>query len=100
MILSLVYDHLWQSTVFAAVAGLSTLALRKNRARVRHALWLASSIKFLLPLALLIELGDRIPWHRVPPSELSSIVVAVSEPFTMPLTVSTRSPRGAGCSGL
>ena len=27
--------HLWQSTVFAAVAGLLTLALRRNQARVR-----------------------------------------------------------------
>src|SRR5436190_23185708 len=84
MTLALVYDHLWQSTVFAAAAGLFTLALRKNRAGVRPALWLAASIKFLIPLAVLIELGDRIPWHRVPSSELSAVVVARSEPFTMP----------------
>jgi beta-lactamase regulating signal transducer with metallopeptidase domain len=81
----LVYDHLWQSTVFAAAAGLLTLALRKNRARVRHGLWLAASIKFLIPLAVLIGLCSRIPWHRVPPSDLSVLVVAMSEPFTMPL---------------
>ena len=85
MTLALVYDHLWQSTVFAAAAGLFTLALRKNRARVRHGLWLAASIKFLIPLAVLIGLGNRIPWHRVPPSDLSVLVVAISEPFTMPL---------------
>jgi beta-lactamase regulating signal transducer with metallopeptidase domain len=85
MTLSLIYDHLWQSTVFAAAAGLFTLAFRKNRARVRHGLWLAASMKFLIPLAVLIELGDRIPWHRVPSSELSAVVVAMSEPFTMPL---------------
>ena len=84
MMLSPVYDHLWQSTVFAAVAASFTLAFRKNRASVRHGLWLAASIKFLIPLAVLIELGDRIPWHRVPPSELSAVVVAMSEPFTMP----------------
>jgi hypothetical protein len=34
---SLVANHLWQSTLFAAVAGLLTLALRKNHARTRHA---------------------------------------------------------------
>src|SRR5262249_26103203 len=84
MTLALVYDHLWQSTVFAAAAGLFTLALRKNRAHVRHGLWLAASIKFLIPLALLIGLGNRIAWHRIPP-DLSVLVVAVSEPFTMPL---------------
>jgi beta-lactamase regulating signal transducer with metallopeptidase domain len=80
-----VYDHLWQSTAFAAAAGLLTLALRRNRARVRHALWLAASIKFLVPLAAPIALGNRIPWHRVAPSSLSAAVVAMSEPFTMPL---------------
>src|SRR5262245_10389459 len=83
MMLSLVYDHLWQSTVFAAAAGLFTLALRQNRARVRHGLWLAASIKFLIPLAVLIELGGRIHWNRVPPSGLSAVVVTMSAPFTM-----------------
>ena len=29
-----VLNHLWQSTLFAAAAGLLTLALRKNRAPV------------------------------------------------------------------
>ncbi len=89
MMLSLVYDHLWQSTVFAAAAGLFSAALRQNRARVRHGLWLAASIKFLIPLAVLIELGGRIPWNRVPPSELSAVVVAMTEPFTMPLASAT-----------
>ena len=85
MTLSPVYDHLWQSTVFAAVAGLLTLALRKNRARVRHALWLAASLKFLVPLSVLIALGSQMQWHRVPPSDLSAVVVSMSEPFSMPL---------------
>ena len=30
--LSAIADHLWQSTLFAAAAGLLTLALRNNRA--------------------------------------------------------------------
>jgi len=50
-------NHLWQSTVFAGVAGLLTLALRKNHAKARHALWLASSVKFLIPFSLLIGIG-------------------------------------------
>ena len=82
MTLTLVYDHLWQSTVFAAATGLFTLAFRRNRAGVRHGLWLAALIKFLIPLAVLIELGGRIPWHRIPPSGISAVVVAMSEPFT------------------
>jgi bla regulator protein BlaR1 len=53
-------DHLWQSTVFAAVAGLLTLLLRKNHAGVRYCLWLAASIKFLLPFSLLVSLGKYL----------------------------------------
>ena len=78
-------NHLWQSTIFAIAIGLLALALRKNRASLRHWLWFTASIKFLIPLAVLIGLGNRIPWHRVPPSDLSILVVAMSEPFTMPL---------------
>ena len=85
MTLAPVYNHVWQSTVFAAAAGLLSVTLRRNRARVRHGLWLAASIKFLIPLSLLIGLGNQIQWHRVPSSDLSAAVIAMSEPFTMPL---------------
>ena len=61
-----VLDHLWQSTAFAGVAGLLTLALRTNRARVRQWLWFAASVKFLVPLFVLIALGSRIDWKTAP----------------------------------
>jgi hypothetical protein len=60
-------NHLWQSTLFAAAAGLLSLALRKQRAQVRYGLWLAASVKFLVPFALLawaVNLGGGRP----PPS--------------------------------
>lgn len=53
-------DHLWQSTVFALIAGLLTLALRKNQARFRYGLWLAASIKFLIPFSLLVGVGRHL----------------------------------------
>jgi hypothetical protein len=34
--LTAIADHLWQSTLCAAVAWLLTLTLRKHRAAVRH----------------------------------------------------------------
>ncbi len=34
--LSPLANHLWQSTLFAAVAGLFALALKTNRAQGRH----------------------------------------------------------------
>jgi bla regulator protein blaR1 len=40
----LVADHLWQSTLIAAVAGLLALVLRRNRAHVRYCVWLAASV--------------------------------------------------------
>src|SRR5438132_9685243 len=55
-------NHLWQSTVFALAAGLLTLAFRKNRAQVRYWLWLSASLKFLVPFALLMSLGNHLGW--------------------------------------
>ena len=50
-------NHLWQSTLFAVVAGLLTLMVRKNGAAVRYGLWFAASVKFLIPFALLTAAG-------------------------------------------
>ena len=61
-------NHLWQSTVFAVAAWLMTLQLRRNRAHVRYGIWLAASVKFLIPFSLLIDLGGflRKPQHAHP----------------------------------
>lgn len=56
-----VANHLWQSTAFVAAAWVLTILLRKNSARVRYGLWLAASIKFLLPFSLLIVVGGLLP---------------------------------------
>lgn len=53
-------DHLWQSTLVAALAALLALSLRNNSARVRFWLWFAASIKFLIPFAALSALGERL----------------------------------------
>ena len=77
-------NHLWQSTLFAAVAGLLTLALRQNHARVRYWLWLAASLKFLVPFSLLTSLGSRMAWSRGPAATqgaLAFVIEQVSGPF-------------------
>ncbi len=79
-------NHLWQSTVFACAVGLLTLALRKNSARVRYWVWVAASLKFLVPFSLLITLGSYLPWRAEPAPMHASFTVAldqVSEPFTI-----------------
>jgi beta-lactamase regulating signal transducer with metallopeptidase domain len=53
-------DHAWQSTLFAIAVGLLTLAFRRNRARVRFALWFAASVKFLVPFSVVVWLGSWI----------------------------------------
>jgi bla regulator protein BlaR1 len=78
-------NHLWQSTLFAVAAGLLTLVLRKNQARARYWLWLAASLKFLLPFSLLISLGSRLPWSRGTAGSdtgLYFVIEQVSQPFT------------------
>jgi bla regulator protein BlaR1 len=77
------FDHLWQSTLFAGVGWMLTLALRKNRARVRHWVWFAASLKFLVPVSLLIAVGSHIEWRRAAaPSNISVVMDEVSQPFT------------------
>ncbi|PYU53945.1 MAG: hypothetical protein DMG55_33135, partial [Acidobacteria bacterium] len=51
-------NHLWQSTLFAITVGLLTLILRKNQARARYWLWLAASVKFLIPFSVLVGMGS------------------------------------------
>jgi bla regulator protein blaR1 len=78
-------NHLWQSTLFAAVAAMLTLALRKNQARVRYRLWLAASVKFLIPFSLLISLGGHLARPRSSVSAengLYSVAEELSQPFT------------------
>lgn len=85
--LSLLANHLWQSTLFAAVAGLLTLALRNNYARLRYWVWLAASLKFLIPLSMLVAMGGLIRWQTAPKIALSTLSVVmdeVSQPFTAP----------------
>src|SRR5262245_27458907 len=86
-------NHLWQSTLFAGVAGLLALALRKNHARVRHGVWLAASCKFLIPFSVLVALGGHVRWRTATETTQSNIAIAideVSQPFTAPAISSGR----------
>ncbi|MBV8841352.1 MAG: TIGR03435 family protein [Bryobacterales bacterium] len=91
-------NHLWQSTLFAGIAGLLTLLLRNNRAHARYCLWLAASAKFLVPFSLLMLVGGLVGGlagrHSVAvpaPTLVPVIVVAeVNEPFVPEV------PPGAG----
>jgi len=79
-------DHVWQSTLFAAAAGLLTLAMRRNGARIRFWLWFAASMKFLLPFSVLAGLGGIIAkLHPVTIATPHFIALRpAAEPFVMP----------------
>jgi bla regulator protein blaR1 len=77
-------NHLWQSTLFAAVAALLTLLFRKNHARVRYALWLAASIKFLIPFSLFIAMGSSIDFGRQQAASITSPAVNIVENISRP----------------
>lgn len=80
-------NHLWQSTLFAMAAGLLTLILRKNQARARYGLWLAASLKFLIPFSLLASLGSHLAWLRDSAGTKAGLYFAMeeaSQPFTSP----------------
>ena len=101
--MSVIADHLWQSTLFAGVVWLLTLALRTNHARVRHGLWISASVKFLIPFYLLIALGGQVHWRTTPAATQSPIVVVmdqVSQPFTAPAVAATVPPAPSPVSAI
>src|SRR5580700_4419594 len=79
IVLAALANHLWQSTVFALIAVLLTFALRKNRAETRYWLWLAGSLKFLIPLLLLNAIGNEIHWPSAGPLVHSTFITAVQQ---------------------
>jgi len=54
-------DHIWQSTICAAAAGLLALVFRNNSASVRYWIWFAGAVKFLVPVAAFTAAANRIP---------------------------------------
>ena len=80
-------NHLWQSTLFVAAAGLLTLFLHKNHAQARYWLWLAASVKFLIPFSLLVSAGQHLAWsHRATGTngEIYFSLERLSQPFSQP----------------
>ena len=85
-------DHLWQSTLFAAGAGLLTLALRSNRASLRYWIWFCASMKFLLPFSLLTTLGGHLLVHPLPPAIEAAPALFAIEQTALPFTLATQAP--------
>ena len=86
-LVSLMANHLWQSTLFALAAAVVVLVLRNHHARTRYWVWWIASVKFLIPFSLLVSVGSLFSWRvssepPVEPSLPSVVIVQVAEPFT------------------
>jgi len=72
--------------------------LKKNRASLRHWIWLGASLKFLVPFSLLIGLGTYFDfgWSAAAPgntSAKSSALVTWSQPLVQPVASAMGRPR-------
>jgi uncharacterized protein (TIGR03435 family) len=77
-------NHLWQSTVIALLAWLLTVALQNNAARVRYAIWLFASIKFLVPFSLMTRIGAH--WAKpAVDNHTGHAFYSMIEEFSLPL---------------
>lgn len=90
-LLAALANHVWQSTVFIIAVWIATRALHGNAARVRSWLWTAASIKFLLPLSALVNIGERFQWRTAPPV-VQPAVSFVMEDVLTPVNVSALVP--------
>ena len=95
--LSVLLNHLWQSTLVGLVAWLlCATTLRSNAARLRFSVWMVASLKFLVPATILISLGRRFGTMPViTPSQSQGIfdVLSASAPVVAPAFTVTAPPQ-------
>jgi beta-lactamase regulating signal transducer with metallopeptidase domain len=71
-------NHVWQSTIFAAGAGVTTVMFRRNSASVRYWLWFSAALKFLIPFAALSAAADYIPLPEPPRAAGAAVDAAIT----------------------
>jgi bla regulator protein blaR1 len=77
-------NHLWQSTIFGILALAAILILRRAPARVRYVLWIAISLKFLIPSAALVSAASFLGLN------LSSFFIDIAWASGDPISFLTR----------
>jgi bla regulator protein blaR1 len=103
-----ILNHLWESTLFAMLVWLLTLALRHYHAAIRQALWLIASLKFLIPFSLFTALGAWLAPATPRVEALSgwtSMLETVARPVpeaaaASPLMMTVVAIWGLGCAAL
>jgi beta-lactamase regulating signal transducer with metallopeptidase domain len=82
--LAFLLTHLWQSTLVLLGAWVLARACRRNAAAVRYWIWFVASIKFLVPLALLQQFGDRLGRSMPEPLPLDAALVESASAVFVP----------------
>lgn len=92
---ALVLNHLWQSTACAGGVAALAVVLRRYSARFRFWLWMAASLKFLVPFTLLAALGAA--WRGEAAGQLAPphALATVAQPFTAAVPDAHFSPLAA-----
>jgi beta-lactamase regulating signal transducer with metallopeptidase domain len=75
-------DHLWQSTLFAALVCLVMPLFRGNSASVRFWLWFSASAKFLVPLSIFVIAGR----HLLAPVAMPAPILFAIQPVAIPFS--------------
>jgi hypothetical protein len=75
-------NHLWQSTLAGLVVWLACATwLKRYRPRLRFAVWMVASVKFLVPFSILLAAGQSVATPTVfPPSQSQQIFDLVTSP--------------------
>src|SRR5262249_19493763 len=97
--ISAVTDHVWQSTLFALLAALATIGLRRHRASTRYWIWFTASLKFLIPFSLLVSLGGQFRFERASQVAQSRVVIAAVD-FGQQLVTPTATALHGGGRGM
>jgi TonB family protein len=96
--LRLAADHLWQSTLVVVMAAALCVLLRRHAARVRYAVYLLATTKFLVPFTVLAAVGSTAPWPVAVGSDAPVAVTTVftlGQPFVSPVHDSAAAARSA-----
>ena len=76
--------HLWQSTLCLVAAWALTKICRRNAAAVRYWIWFGASVKFLVPFALLQQLGNYAGRSLPAPLPLAAVVMETGNAIFVP----------------
>jgi hypothetical protein len=65
--------HLWQSTLCVLAAALLARVIGAQHPKVRHGIWLAASMKFLIPFSLFVAAGQQMALWALPALDVPAV---------------------------